>query len=71
MSPVAHHRQHILPLHRRGLYGFLAVLVVLLLQGCEDQALKPWHTAALTAEFTAAKADAIRTFEDYQRLEER
>ena len=71
MSPVAHHLQQTLQLRRQGLYGFLAVAVVLLLQGCENQTLKPWHTVALTQEFTAAKADEVRTFEDYQRLEER
>jgi hypothetical protein len=68
MSLVAHHLQHTLQVYRRGLYGFLAVAVVLWFQGCGDLTLKPWHTAALTEEFTAAKADEVRTFEDYLLL---
>jgi alpha-beta hydrolase superfamily lysophospholipase len=33
--------------------------------------LELWHTEELTAEFTAEKADEIRTFDDYRRLEEK
>lgn len=33
--------------------------------------LKPWHTARLDAEFTAADADEVRTLADYLALEER
>jgi alpha-beta hydrolase superfamily lysophospholipase len=32
--------------------------------------LQPWHTEQLTAEFTAAKAEEIRSLEDYIRLED-
>ncbi len=32
--------------------------------------LKPWHTEELTAEFTAQRADEIRTFDDYRQLED-
>jgi alpha-beta hydrolase superfamily lysophospholipase len=49
-----------------------ATLAVLLLaQGCSGPPLEPWHTEKLTEEFTVAKADEIRTFEDYRRLEDR
>jgi alpha-beta hydrolase superfamily lysophospholipase len=34
-------------------------------------ALEIWHTEELTAEFTREKADEIRTFDDYRRLEEK
>ncbi|HMA10167.1 MAG TPA: alpha/beta hydrolase, partial [Ramlibacter sp.] len=65
-SPARH-----LPL-RRG-WRALCVLAgaVVLLAGCSSQRLEPWHTEALTEEFRAAKADEIRTFEDYLRLEDR
>jgi alpha-beta hydrolase superfamily lysophospholipase len=43
----------------------------LLLHGCGSQPLEPWHTAALTEDYRAARADEIRTFEDYLRLEDR
>jgi len=43
----------------------------LLLHGCGGQPLDAWHTATLTEEYRAAKADEIRTFEDYLRLEDR
>jgi alpha-beta hydrolase superfamily lysophospholipase len=33
--------------------------------------LQLWHTEKLTAEFTADKADQIRSFEDYRRLEDK
>ena len=36
-----------------------------------DPSLEPWHTEKLTEEFTVAKADEVRTFEDYMRLEDR
>jgi len=62
-------RRPLLP--RSGSYGLAAVLILLFLMGCSDQPLQPWHTEALTAEFTAAKAAEVRTFEDYRRLEDR
>ncbi len=50
----------------------LAVIVLLLAgQGCSGPPLKPWHTEKLTEEFTAAKADEVRTFDDYRQLEDR
>jgi alpha-beta hydrolase superfamily lysophospholipase len=39
--------------------------------GCGPSPVEPWHTARLTEEFTAAKADEIRTFDDYRALEDR
>ncbi len=49
-----------------------ATLAVLLFaQGCGGPPLEPWHTEKLTEEFTVAKVDEIRTFEDYRRLEDR
>ena len=32
--------------------------------------LQLWHTEELAAEFTAERADAVRTFDDYKQLEE-
>jgi alpha-beta hydrolase superfamily lysophospholipase len=49
----------------------LLVAVALLLPGCSGAPLHPWHTEALNLEFTARKADEVRSFEDYLRLEER
>jgi alpha-beta hydrolase superfamily lysophospholipase len=50
----------------------MAVAIALLcLQGCSDSALQPWHTEKLSAEFTAEKADEIKSFDDYLRLEDK
>jgi alpha-beta hydrolase superfamily lysophospholipase len=68
-SASSFRRQPLLP--RSGIYGLAAVLILLFLSGCSDQPLQPWHTEALTAEFTAAKAAEVRTFEGYRRLEDR
>ena len=56
---------------RSGVCGLAAVLILLFLISCSDQPLQPWHTEALTAEFTAAKAAEVRTFEGYRHLEDR
>ena len=32
--------------------------------------LQPWHTEELTAEFTADRADELRTFDDYRQVED-
>ncbi len=56
-------------------YGAIAVAVfaivgyVAYLQSRAD--LRPWHLVHLDAEFTASKADEVRTLDDYRRLEER
>jgi alpha-beta hydrolase superfamily lysophospholipase len=47
------------------------VVLLASLAGCSGQGLQPWHTETLQEEFTAAKAAAVPTFEDYRRLEER
>jgi alpha-beta hydrolase superfamily lysophospholipase len=56
-------------------WGVLAVAVgalayALLSPGDSGPPLEPWHTEELTAEFTAQRADEIRTFDDYRRLED-
>ena len=43
----------------------------LFLQGCASTPREPWLTADLTEEFRAARADEVRNFEDYLRLEDR
>jgi alpha-beta hydrolase superfamily lysophospholipase len=55
----------------RGTPWGLLFVFALFLQGCGSPPLRPWHTEALTAEFSARKADEVRTFEDYLRLEDR
>ncbi len=55
-------------------WGVLAMVAAAALggfQGCSGPPLKPWHTEHLSAEFTAGKADDVRTFEDYLALEDR
>jgi alpha-beta hydrolase superfamily lysophospholipase len=53
--------------------GLLVIFSLLCLHGCSrDPALKPWHTVALTEEFTADMVDAkVRSFEEYLALEVR
>lgn len=62
---------------RLGLYlsvavlGFVVGVVALYVSRARSgPSLQPWHTEELTAEFTAARADEIRTFDDYRRLED-
>jgi len=55
----------------RSALGVLAGATALLIQGCSSLPLEPCHTVTLTAEFTVRKADEVRTFEDYRRLEDR
>ncbi len=50
--------------------ALLSLLLLAIGQGCAGPELEPWHTEDLTAEFTASKADEIRTFDDYLVLEE-
>ena len=47
-----------------------ALAYALLSPGDSGPPLEPWHTEELTAEFTAQRADEIRTFDDYRRLED-
>ena len=65
----AFRRQPVLP--HLSYFGLAASLFLLFVSGCSDQPLQPWHTEALTEEFTAAKAAEVRTFEGYRRLEDR
>lgn len=61
------------PLLIRAALGALLLLSGLFVQGCsDDRPLEPWHTVALTEEFTEDMADGqVRTFEDYLALEQR
>ena len=52
------------------LAGGLAAMLSLTIAGCGGPTLKPWHTEALDAEFTEDKADEVRSFADYLRLED-
>ena len=45
-------------------------MVLLYIQGSGGPPLEPWHTENLDAEFTAGKADEIRDFDAYLRLED-
>ena len=53
----------------RRMAATLAALV--LTHGCGVPALEPWHIEKLTEEFSVAKADKIRSFDDYRLLEDR
>ena len=64
-------------LNRLAIYLLIAVVGVLAgafalaaYQGRNGPPLEIWHTANLTAEFAADKADEIRNFDDYRRLED-
>ena len=52
-------------------FVLFALFVVLYIQGCSSASLKPWHTEKLDQEFTEDKAEQVKTFEDYLRLEDR
>lgn len=55
-----------------GLLGFaLGVLLLYLWWARSGPPLQPWHTVELEEEFTAAKAQTVQTFADYQQLEAR
>jgi alpha-beta hydrolase superfamily lysophospholipase len=58
-------------LHRGWRALCVATVATLFLHGCSSQPLEPWHTARLSEEYRASKADEIRSFEDYLRLEDR
>ncbi len=62
---------------RAGLYllvailGFVLGVVALYIHTKRSgPSLERWHTAKLTAEFTARRADEVPTFDDYLKLEE-
>jgi alpha-beta hydrolase superfamily lysophospholipase len=48
----------------------ISAAMIVVGSGCRGPTLQPWHTERLTAEFTASQAGEIRTFGDYQRLED-
>ena len=50
---------------------FFATIAMVVFQGCSSAQLKPWHTEKLTEEFTEDKADEVKTFDDYLKLEDR
>ncbi|MEA2080176.1 MAG: alpha/beta fold hydrolase, partial [Pseudomonadota bacterium] len=50
--------------------GMVGAISLLYIQGCSGPTLKPWHTEKLDAEFTEDKADEIKSFDDYRRLED-
>jgi len=50
--------------------SFLSAAALIACQGCSPPELEPWHTEDLTEEFTAEKAEEVRTFEDYLQLED-
>lgn len=52
-------------------WGVVAAVTLLSMQGCDGPSLKPWHIEVLDEEFTAGKAGEIRSFDDYLRLEDR
>ena len=54
---------------RSAVFGLLSIAFLVFGQGCGEPDLEPWHTEKLTAEFTADRADEIRSFEDYMALE--
>ncbi|MGA7875174.1 MAG: alpha/beta fold hydrolase [Desulfoferrobacter sp.] len=54
-----------------GLFGCIGVAMILYFAGRGGPSLEPWHTEELTAEFTAKKVGAIRTFDDYRQLEDK
>ena len=51
--------------------GLMVCAVIIIVQGCGDLSLEPWHTEKLTEEFTADMTDMIQTFDDYRKLEDR
>ena len=58
-----------LPLRMAGLVGCLLLVLALMLQGCGNPALEPWHTERLSAEFTTERTD-VTDFAAYQALED-
>jgi len=53
------------------LFSLVACAITVFSQGCADPPRMLWHNVNLTEEFTAAKADEIRTYDDYLQLEDR
>ena len=53
------------------LFSLVACAITIFSQGCSDPPQMLWHNENLTEEFTASKADEIRTYDDYLQLEDR
>jgi alpha-beta hydrolase superfamily lysophospholipase len=71
--PLTSRSDHCLRLALQSLAGLALAVVLLCVQGCSDgHPLAPWHTEALTEEFTADMAGGkVRTLRDYWDLEDR
>jgi len=54
----------------QGTFALLSGAIFLLLQACGGPTPKLWHSVELTEEFTAQKADVVKTFDDYRHLED-
>jgi alpha-beta hydrolase superfamily lysophospholipase len=70
MSPLSLIAKHVSPYHPRGARVLLVVVVLFSVASCGGPPPEPWHTADLTEEFTAERADEIQTLDDYRRLED-
>jgi alpha-beta hydrolase superfamily lysophospholipase len=57
--------------HRRPHALGIVACASALLSGCSTQGLERWHTVDLNEEYRASRSDAIPTFADYLRLEDR
>ena len=56
---------------RQAVLGLLGDALGLSALGRDEAILELWHTVKLTTEFTAEKAEEVRTFDDYRRLEDK
>jgi alpha-beta hydrolase superfamily lysophospholipase len=56
---------------RRGVLTMAVIVVLLGIRGDDGLQLELWHTTHLSAEFTAADTDDLKTFDDYLKLEGR
>ena len=63
--------QKLMACYKITLSCFVMMIIMLTLQGCGGPPLKPWHTEKLTEEFTEDKAEVVKSFNDYLRLESR
>ena len=68
---VCHRRDWLCRLRRAAERAVAGGLLALMIQGCDESDLQPWHTEDLEQEFTAEMADEVPTFDDYLELEDR
>lgn len=52
-------------------YIYPLTILLVVLQGCASEPLKPWHTEELNEEFSHDKTDDVQSFSDYLQLEQR